>query len=177
MASLTIETSQKIIATFTNLLFLLGLMPYSLQSAEAQTTLACEDVTVDLLTLSNNAFIRYKTRQHSPTALGTTSNVAEATPEGFGIVTNSANTEANPNSEKNLPLRLVSLGIEDLEGNTITGLGAIAIDLTDLYEQAGLDEATARAASFTTIDRWSKLLPETASAQIVEAVRRSRSVS
>ena len=170
MALLTIETGQKITATFINLLFLLGLMPHSLKSAEAQTTLACEDVTVDLLTVSNNALIRYQTTEHRPTVLGTRSNVAKVTPDSYGIVTNTANTKANPNSEANLPLRLISLGIEDLQGNTVTGLGAIALDLANLYEQAGLDESTARAASFMAIDRWSKLLPETSSAQIVEAI-------
>ena len=170
MALLTIETGQRITATFINLLFLLGLMPHSLKSAEAQTTLACEDVIVDLLTVSNNALIRYQTTEYRPIVLGTRSNVAEVTPDFYGIVTNTANTKANPNSEANLPLRLISLGIEDLEGNTVTGLGAIALDLANLYEQAGLDESTARAASFTAIDRWSKLLPETSSAQIVEAI-------
>jgi|GEM_PF-769432 len=171
MSSLTAKTSQKITATLINFLFLLGFTPLGLKSASAQTTLACKDVRTDLLTLSNSASVRYQVKEHNPIALGTRNNLPSAVPDSYGIVSNNTSTNANPTNEVNLPLRLVSLGIEDLEGNTVTGLGAIALDLIELYRQAGLDEVTAQDSSLLTIEKWSALLPETSSAQVVALVK------
>ena len=171
MSSLTANTSQKITATLINILILSGLTPVSSNSASAQTTLACKDVRVDLLNLNNNAFVRYQVKERKPIALGVRNNAPPVTPDFYETVTNTANTTANPTSEANLPLRLVSLGIEDSEGNTITGLGAIALDLVDLYQQSGLDEETAQSISLLTIEEWSALSADTSSAQVVEIVK------
>ena len=142
MSLLTTNTSQKITATLINIAILSGLMPYGVKSVAAQTTLACEDVNLDLLQLSNNAFVRYG-NTNVPFRFRQASNT---TSEQYGIVTNAANTIANPTNEANLPLRLVSLGIEDLEGNVVSGLGAIALDLNELYQAQGLTDLDSRKA-------------------------------
>ena len=159
MFSLTVETSQKITAIFVNILILSGLLPYSVKSASAQTTLSCKDVSLDLLNLSNNASIRYLNNK--------------GIDNQYGVVSNSTNISANPTSEANLPLRLISLGIEDAEGNTVAGLGAIALDLEKLYQQSGLEDSVAQVASIASIEVWSTLLPETSSAQVAEAIKQA----
>jgi len=73
--------------------------------------LACDGVVLDLLNLSNNAVISY---QEQPDG------------EVNRLLSPKVNLATVSTSEANQPLRLVALGIEDLEGNTVTGLGAIA---------------------------------------------------
>ncbi|MEO1342505.1 MAG: hypothetical protein AAFV28_15490, partial [Cyanobacteria bacterium J06635_13] len=68
-------------------------------------------------------------------------------------------------------LRLVSLGIEDAEGNVISGLGAIALDLDELYRRQGLSSELAQLASFTTIEQWADLLPETVSERVAAVIK------
>lgn len=170
MSSLTTKTSQKITATLVNLMILLGLMPNGMKSASAQTTLACEDVVLELLNLANSAFVRYQNQDRS-NGNQQNSNGVSSTLDQYGQITNIVNTAANPFNEVDLPLRLVSLGIENLEGDTITGLGAIALDLVELYQKSGLDRSTAQLASLTAIEKWSLLLPETSSAQVAKAIR------
>ena len=151
------QTSRKVTATLINVLILWGLMPYGLglQSVNAQTSLACQDVELDLLSLANTAAVSYQDRSELK----------------YRQPTNGTVISANPTQEVELPLRLVSLGVEDLAGNTITGLGAIALDLTELFQQQGLEESAAQSASLQAIARWAELLPETSSAQIAEAVK------
>ena len=156
MSCLAVKTSRKIWTTCANFLILLGMIPLSSSSAMAQTTLACKDVRVDLLNLNNNASIAYGSRR---------------TEDNYGQITNNTAIAANPSREVDLPLRLVSLGVEDASGKTIGGLGAIALDLIALYEEAGLDEETAQTVSLLTLEKWSVLLPETSSAQIAEFIK------
>ena len=110
LPSMTGKSSCKIRAILGNILLLSGLIPYSAKSASAQTSLACDGVVLDLLNLTNNAVISYK---DSPDT-----QVNE-------LLSPKVNLTADPNSEANLPLRFIALGVEDLEGNTVTGLGAI----------------------------------------------------
>ncbi|MGB5712679.1 MAG: isopeptide-forming domain-containing fimbrial protein, partial [Waterburya sp.] len=126
----------------------------------AQTTLACDGVVLDLLNLSNSAVVSYRNK-----------------PDGKGneLISSKVNLSADPISEANQPLRLVAAGIEDLEGNTVTGLGAIALDLVELYMQQGLTAEKAETASIETIVKWAVLLPETSSAQIAAAIKQTLS--
>ncbi len=160
LPSLTGKSSQKITAILGNILLLSGLIPYGTKSATAQTTLACDGVVLDLLNLSNSAVVSYRNK-----------------PDGKGneLISSKVNLSADPISEANQPLRLVAAGIEDLEGNTVTGLGAIALDLVELYMQQGLTAEKAETASIETIVKWAVLLPETSSAQIAAAIKQTLS--
>lgn len=169
MSSLTTKTSQKITATFINIAILAALMPFEVRSVVAQTTLACENVKINLLQLSNSAFVQYENSDRLSFRPGNSS--ANSTTDQYGIVTNAANTNTNPTSEANLPLRLVSLGIEDAEGNVISGLGAIALDLNQLYRLQGLSSELAQLASFSTIEQWADLLPETVSERVAAVIK------
>jgi uncharacterized repeat protein (TIGR01451 family) len=157
MSSLTVKTSQKITATLINILVLSGLMPYGVQSVSAQTSLTCEGVDPNLLDLANSAVIQYLNNRVDG--------------DEYGLISNLITTSANPTSEANLPLKLVSLGVEDQEGSLVNGLGAIALDLTQLFKQQGLEDSAAKTASLKAIQAWSALPPETASAQVAEAVK------
>ena len=168
MSSLTTKTSQKITATLINVMVLSGLMPYGVKSVSAQTILACEDVKLDLLQLSNNAFLRYGQNTFSSLQ---GNNTAGATTEQYGVVTNTASTTANPTKEANLPLRLVALGIEDQAGNTFSSLGAIALDLNQLYQAQGLNSELAQVVSLSTIEQWATLSPTTASEDLAGAIK------
>ena len=150
------NTGRKVTATLVNALILWGLTPYGLQLVSAQTSLACQDVQLDLLDISNTAAIGYQSQNPD---------------DEYKQSSNNITTVSNPTKEEELPLRLVSLGVEDTEGKTVTGLGAIALDLTKLFQQQGLDESAARTASLRAIEKWAVLLPETSSAQVAEAVK------
>ncbi len=160
LPSLTSKSSQKITAILGNILLLSGLIPYGAQSVAAQTTLACDGVVLDLLNLSNSAVVSYGNK-----------------PDGQGneLISSKVNLSADSTSEANQPLRLVAAGIEDLEGNTVTGLGAIALDLRELYIQQGLTADTADTTSLQTIIQWATLVPETSSAQVVATIKQSLS--
>jgi len=158
MSSLTVKTSQKITATLINILVLSGLMPYGVQSVAAQTSLTCEGVDPNLLDLGNSAVIQYQNKVDG---------------DKYGLISNLITTSANPTSEANLPLKLVSLGVEDQEGNLVNGLGAIALDLTQLFKQQGLQDSAANTVSLKAIQAWSALAPETASAQVAEVVKQA----
>lgn len=149
------KSSQKITAILSKILLLSGFIPYGIKSASAQTVLACDGVVLDLLNLSNKAVVSYQDRSEG---------------QENKLITSKVGISADPTSEANQPLRLIASGIEDLEGNTVTGLGAIALDLTELYIQQGLSTETATAASIETIALWAALLPETSSAQIATII-------
>ncbi|MEY2856911.1 MAG: hypothetical protein RLZZ74_1223 [Cyanobacteriota bacterium] len=153
MSSLTVKKSQKITATLINILVLSGLMPYGIKPVSAQTSLACEGV--DPNSLRNTAVIQYQNKVDG---------------DEYGLISNLITNSVQPISEANLPLKLVALGVEDQEGNIVNGLGAIALDLTQLFKQQGLQDSAAKTASLKAIQAWSALPPETASAQVAEAV-------
>ena len=154
------KSSQKITAILGNILLLSGLIPNGTQSVVAQTTFACDGVVVDLLNLSNSAVISYSDQ-----------------PDGQGneLISSKVNLSEDPTSEANQPQRLVAAGIEDLEGNRVTGLGAIALDLRELYIQQGLAPETADTRSIETVIQWAGLPPETSSAQVAAAIKQSLS--
>lgn len=156
LPSITGKSSRKIRAILGNILLLSGLIPYGAKSASAQTRLACDGVVLDLLNLTNNAVVSYK---DSPEA------------EVNELLSPKVNLTADPNSEANLPLRFIALGVEDLEGNTVTGLGAIALDLKELYIKQGLTADTALEASIETIAQWATLPPETASGEVAIVIK------
>ena len=160
LPSLTGKSSQKITAILGNILLLSGLIPYGTQSVAAQTTLACDGVVLDLLNLSNSAVVSYGNKPDD---------------QGNELISSKVNLSADSTSEANLPLRLVAAGVEDLEGNTVTGLGAIALDLKELYIQQGLTAETAETTSLQTIVQWATLVPETSSAQVVATIKRNLS--
>ena len=154
------KSSQKITAILGNILLLSGLIPYGTQSVVAQTTLACDGVVLDLLNLSNSAVVSYGNKPDD---------------QGNELISSKVNLSADSTSEANQALRLVAAGVEDLEGNTVTGLGAIAVDLSELYIQQGLTAETAETTSLQTIVQWSTLLPETSSAQVAATIKRNLS--
>ena len=160
LPSLTGKSSQKITAILGNILLLSGLIPYGTQSVAAQTTLACDGVVLDLLNLSNSAVVSYGNKPDD---------------QGNELISSKVNLSADSTSEANLPLRLVAAGVEDLEGNTVTGLGAIALDLKELYIQQGLTAETAETTSLQTIVQWAALVPETSSAQVAAAIKQNLS--
>jgi uncharacterized repeat protein (TIGR01451 family) len=154
MSSLTVKTSQKITATLIKILVLSGLMPYGMKSVFAQTSLTCEGI--DPNSLKNTAAIQYQNRVNG---------------EEYGQISNLITNSVQPISEADLPLKLIALGVEDQEGNLVNGLGAIALDLTQLFKEQGLPDSVAKTASLKAIQAWSVLPPETASAQVAEAVK------
>jgi uncharacterized repeat protein (TIGR01451 family) len=158
MSSLTVKTSQKITATLINILILSGLMPYGVQSVSAQTSLTCEDIDPNLLDLANTAVIQYQNKAQG---------------DEYGLISNLITTSANATSEENLPLKLISLGVEDQEGNLVNGLGAITLDLIQLFKQQGLSDSAAKTSSLKAIQVWSALPPETASAEVAEVVKQA----
>ena len=160
LPSLTGKSSQKITAILGNILLLSGLIPYGTQSVAAQTTLACDGVVLDLLNLSNSAVVSYGNKPDD---------------QGNELTSSKVNLSTDSTSEANQPLRLVAAGVEDLEGNTVTGLGAIALDLEELYIQQGLTAETAETTSLQTIVQWATLVPETSSAQVVATIKRNLS--
>ena len=164
LPSLTGKSSQKITAILGNILLLSGLIPYGTQSVAAQTTLACDGVVLDLLNLSNSAVISYTDQPNGQVD----AHVNE-------LISSKVNLLADPTSEANQPLRLVAAGIEDLEGNRVSRLGAIALDLRELYIQQGLTAETADTTSLQTIVQWAGLPPETSSAQVAAAIKQNLS--
>ena len=154
------KSSQKITAILGNILLLSGLIPYGTQSVVAQTTLACDGVVLDLLNLSNSAVVSYGNKPDD---------------QGNELISSKVNLSADSTSEANQALRLVAAGVEDLEGNTVTGLGAIAVDLSELYIQQGLTAETAETTSLQTIVQWAALVPETSSAQVAATIKQNLS--
>jgi len=155
---MTGKSSHKIRAILGSTLLLWGLIPYGTESTVAQTILACDGVVLDLLNLSNNAVISY---QEQPDG------------EVNRLLSPKVNLATVSTSEANQPLRLVALGIEDLEGNTVTGLGAIALDLRELYIQQGFTAEVAAKTSIETIYQWTNIPLETSSAQVAAIIKRT----
>jgi uncharacterized repeat protein (TIGR01451 family) len=154
MSSLTVKTGQKITATLINILVLSGLIPYSVQSVSAQTSLTCEGF--DPNALKNTAAIQYQNKVDG---------------DEYEQISNLIANSVQPIEEANIPLKLIALGVEDQEGNIVNGLGAIALDVTQLYQEQGLKVETAKVASLKTIQAWSALPAETTSAQVAEDVK------
>jgi uncharacterized repeat protein (TIGR01451 family) len=155
MSSLTVKTGQKITATLINFLVLSGLMPYGMQSVSAETSLACEGF--DPNALRNTAVIQYQNKKSDGNE--------------YGLVSNLVANSVQPLEEANIPLKLIALGVEDQEGNIVNGLGAIALDLTQLYQEQGLKDEAAKSASLRTIQVWSALSSEATSAQVAEEIK------
>ena len=149
------RSSQKITAILTNL-FLLGLMPYNAEPANAQAVLSCDLSNTDLLDIANNAVISYTDSLDGDRSQLATNRVAVA---------------VDPTSEADRPLRLVSQGIVDLEGNSVAGLGAIALDLKALFQQQGMEEADANLASIEALTQWTSLPPEASATEVAGVIK------
>ena len=162
LSFLTGKISHRITTVLVNLIVLAGLMPHGIKLASAQTLLACDEVKQDLLNLSNLATVGYKNE-----------------PNGGEIkrVTNRIITATDPSSEANLTLRLIGLGVEDLEGNAVNSLGAIALDISELLSQEGFGESDAATASLVAVRKWASLLPETSSVQVAKAIKQEIAAS
>ncbi len=154
----TTKSNQKIIAVLTNAIVLLGLIPHGTKPASAQTILGCDAVVTDLLDLSNSAVASYTDRSNG---------------QRNRLISNTITTSANTNSEANQPLRLVSQGVQDVEGNSVAGLGAIASNLIELFKQQGLSEEDANLASIETISKWAALPPETSSMEVAAVIKQA----
>ncbi|MGL5944346.1 MAG: hypothetical protein ACRC2S_29040 [Waterburya sp.] len=147
---------QKILAILINIIFVFGLFPYSLKSTSAQTILGC-DVALPSLDISNNAVSSY---------------AGETNGKINRIVSNRITTGINTTSEAEQPLRLVNQGIEDVQGNSVIGLGAIAASLVEQFKKQGLNDKNANLASLKTISVWAALDGETSSQEVVAVVKR-----
>ncbi|MGL6337892.1 MAG: hypothetical protein ACRC80_01990, partial [Waterburya sp.] len=147
---------KKILAILINIIFVFGLFPYSLKSTSAQTILGC-DVTVPSLGIANNAVASY---------------AGETNGKINRIVSNTITAGVNTTSEAEQPLRLVNQGIEDVQGNSVVGLGAIAASLVEQFKKQGLNDENANLASLTTISTWAALPPRTSSQEVVTIVKR-----
>jgi uncharacterized repeat protein (TIGR01451 family) len=154
MSSLTVKTGQKVTATLINILVLAGLIPYGGKPVLADTPLTCEGF--DPNALKNTAAIQYQNKVDG---------------DDYSLSSNLVANSVQPIEEADIPLKLIALGVEDQEGNILNGLGAIALNITQLYKEQGLKEETAKAASLRTIQAWSALPAETTSAQVAEKVK------
>jgi uncharacterized repeat protein (TIGR01451 family) len=148
---------QKFLAILTNIIFFLGFIPHGVRSASAQTILGC-DVTLPSLAISNNAVSNYRDE---------TNNQINR------IISNTTTIATNLNSETEQPLRLVNQGIEDLKGNSIVGLGAIAGSLVEQFTKQGLKAEDANSASLTTIATWAALDLQTPSQTLTKRIRQA----
>jgi uncharacterized repeat protein (TIGR01451 family) len=147
---------RKNLAILTNIIVCCGLIPHSIKAASAQTVLSCDAATPNLLDISNNAVSSY---------------TDQANGKINRLISNTNNISANINSEAEQPLRLVNQGIENLQGNSVVGLGAIAASLVEQFKQQGLNEKDANLASLTTISAWAALDAKTSSLEVVEAIK------
>jgi uncharacterized repeat protein (TIGR01451 family) len=146
---------QKSLAILTNIIVCCGLIPHGIKSASAQTILGC-NVVLPSLNISNHAVTSYTDQAKR--------NINQ-------IISNTNKISASVNSETEQPLRLVNQGIEDLQGNSVVGLGAIAFSLVEQFKQQGLNEKDANLASLTTISTWAALDVKTSSQEVVAAVK------
>jgi uncharacterized repeat protein (TIGR01451 family) len=149
---------QKIIAILTNIIVFLGFIPYGARSASAQTVLGCDVTIPNLLNISNNAASNYTDQANSKINR---------------LISNTTTISANLNSETEQPLRLVNQGIEDLKGNSLVGLGAIAASLVEQFTKQGLKAEDANSASLTSISAWAALDLQTSSQIVVERIRQT----
>jgi uncharacterized repeat protein (TIGR01451 family) len=147
---------QKSLAILTNIIVCCGLIPHNIKAASAQTILGCDAVAPNLLDISNNAVSSY---------------TDQAKGKINRLISNTNNISANINSETEQPLRLVNQGIEDLQGNSVIGLGAIAASLIEQFQKQGLNEKDANLASLTTISAWAALDAKTSSLEVLEAIK------
>jgi uncharacterized repeat protein (TIGR01451 family) len=149
---------QKIISVLTNIniLVLWIFIPYGIKPVAAQSILGCDAGLPNLVDISNRAVSSY---------------TDQAKGKINRLISNTNNISANINSEAKQPLRLVNQGIEDLEGNSVVGLGAIAFSLVEQFKQQGLNEKDANLASLTTISAWAALDAKTSSLEVVEAIK------
>ena len=147
---------QKILAILTNIILCCGFIPSDIKPASAQTILGCDVVQPDLLDISNRAIGSY---------------TDQANGKINQLISNTSNISANFNSEAEQPLRLVNQGIEDVKGNSLVGLGAIAASLIEQFQKQGLNEKDADFASLTTISAWAALDAKTSSQETVVAIK------
>lgn len=131
-------------------------MPYYAKPANAQAVLSCDLANADSLGISNSAVVSYADRLDG---------------DRRQIVTNKVTTSADVTSEADRPLNLVALGVEDVEGNSLTGLGAIALDLSALFQQQGIEAADANSASIIALTQWASLLPGASATEVASIIK------
>lgn len=149
---------QKIIAILINIniISLLGFISYGVKPAAAQSILKCDTAPLNLLNISNQAVSSYADQANS---------------KKNRLISEKTTIAANVNRETEQPLRLVNQGIEDLEGNSVIGLGAIAASLEALFKQQGLKEADANLVSLKVISTWAALPATTSSQEVLTTVQ------
>ncbi|BAZ43349.1 hypothetical protein NIES4102_03490 [Chondrocystis sp. NIES-4102] len=147
---------QKIIAVVTNIVFFIGLIPYSVKSASAQTIIGCDVTSPNILNIANNAVISY---------------ADEANDKINRIVSNKITAVINSTTEAEQFLKLVNQGIEDAQGNSLIGIGAIAEGLIAQFKEQGLNAEDANLASLTAISALATLDIETSSQEVVNVVK------
>ncbi|MEO0013122.1 MAG: hypothetical protein RLZZ535_1511 [Cyanobacteriota bacterium] len=147
---------QKILAILTNIIVCCGFLPSDIKPASAQTILGCDVVQPNLLDISNRAVSSY---------------TDQANGKINRLISNTNNISANFNSEAEQPLKLVNQGIEDVKGNSLVGLGAIAASLIEQLQKQGLNEKDADFASLTAISAWAALDAKTPSEETVVAIK------
>lgn len=147
---------QKIIAIVTNIVFFIALFPYSVRSASGQTIIGCDVTSPNTLDITNNAVISYGD---------------EANDKTNRIVSNKITAIINSATEAEQPLKLVNQGIEDEEGNSLIGIGAIAQGLIAQFKQQGLKAEDANLASLTAISALAALNIETSSQEVANVVK------
>lgn len=147
---------QKNLAILTNIIVCCGFIPSNIKPASAQTILGCDAQLPNLVNISNNAVTSYTYLANSKINR---------------LISNTSNISANINSETEQPLKLVNQGIEDLQGNSVVGLGAIATSLVEQFKNQGLNENDANFASLTTISAWAALDAKTSSQETVVAIK------
>ncbi|MBE9046445.1 DUF11 domain-containing protein [Pleurocapsales cyanobacterium LEGE 10410] len=70
-------------------------------------------------------------------------------------------------------IQVTNQGVEDEAGNLVSVLGTIASSLVDLFEQQGLNNEEADAASITAISQWAALSADSTSAEVVVAIKQA----
>lgn len=149
---------QKITAISLNVLVLLGLIPFAIKPASAQNILGCQAVIGDTVDIKNSGVISYGDRP--------------------GDNSRSLNTPVNTTIIKGLneadqSIKLSGIGVTDDQGNTVAGLGAIAKDLIDLFQQQGLNQEEANNASLKTISSLADVSLQASATEIAQVVKQS----
>ena len=155
---LLVSDRQKIKALTVKLLLVVGLFPYGVKPAIAENILGCQAVVNDRLNINNNAVVRYSERPNGKNYRAATGKVA-------------SNIEVIYESDR--ALKLVSQGIFDSEGNSIDGLGSIAQDAIDLFEQQGLSPEEANLAGVAAISQLVSLSSAASSLEVAETVKQN----
>jgi len=156
------STITKISSTIQTVLFftvfLTSLVPLGSKKVWAQTVLSC-NITNENQEISNRAIASYDFVANS--------GIRNA------VSSNTFITSLNSDFAQNI--QVTNQGIQDAEGNLVSALSAIANNLIDKFQQQGLDEESAKAASLAAISQWAALPTEATSVEVVSAIRQSSS--